>query len=180
MNDGLVAQRYAKALYKFSLDKNLTQTVYEELAVVLEAFRKNPELNKVLSNPFVTDSDKKKLLLAAAGDKLENAYSGFVDLIIEKKRCDLAWEMALCYRTIYRKANNIASVKITTAAKMPEEEYAKLRKLVENSFKGMQLEFSYGVDPELIGGFTVKVNNVMMDSSLRNEIENLRLNLLSN
>lgn len=180
MNNGLVAQRYAKALYKFSEEKGISPAVYDELGAVCESFRNNPELNKVLSNPFVADADKKKLLLATAGDKLEKAFSGFVDLIIAKKRCSFAWEMALCYMTLYRRAHNISSVTITTAVAMPAAEIGKIKSLVENSFKDSQLEFSLAVDPDLIGGFTVKVDNVMMDASLRNEIENLRLNLLSN
>ena len=54
----------------------------------------------------------------------------------------------------------------------------KLRKLVSDSFKGMSLEFSESVNPDLIGGFVIDVDSVRMDASVSNELEQLRQTLL--
>ena len=87
--------------------------------------------------------------------------------------------MAYAYRDIYRKANNISQVRITTAVKLSDTEMAKLKKVVENSFKETKFEYSEDVDPELIGGFVIDVDSTRMDASLSNELEQLRQNLLS-
>ena len=55
-----------------------------------------------------------------------------------------------------------------------EQEY-----LIENSFPGRTLEFSERIDASIIGGFIVDVDHVRMDASISNEIEKLRLKLLS-
>lgn len=179
MNDGLIPHRYAKALYKLALENKNAEIVYEEMKVVVSAFENNPELSKVLSNPFVSGDDKNKLLLSAAGARLEDDYRGFVKLIIEKNRECFAYEMALAYRDIYRKANDISTVKITTAAKLDDNSIQKLMSLVRNTFKGRTLEFSSAVDSSLIGGFVIDVDSVRMDASMSNEIEKLRLTLLN-
>ena len=67
MISGLIPHRYARALYKFAGESNSCEAVYAEMNNVIEAFRSNPHLEKVLSNPFVDRADKKKLLLSAAG-----------------------------------------------------------------------------------------------------------------
>ena len=178
MDNGLIPKRYAKALYKFALEKGETKRIYELSKRVIEAFRQNPDLQKVLSNPFIADDDKEKLLLTAAGEK-DEIFKQFVDLILAQKRVEFANAMMLAYRDIYRKENNIAQAKITTAVKLDDERMNKLRKLVSDAFKDATLEFSEAVDPSLIGGFVIDVDSVRMDASLSNELEQLRQTLLS-
>ena len=55
----------------------------------------------------------------------------------------------------------------------------KLRAMVEKAFPGTKLEYSYRVDPELIGGFVIDVDDARMDASISNEIEQLRLTLIT-
>lgn len=179
MDTGLIPQRYAKALYKFALEHESATAVYDEMKAVIDSFRNNPRLQKVLANPFVENSEKYSLLKAAAGDKLEDGYLGFIKLVLEKRREEFILQMALAYRDIYRKANKISQVKIITATKLPVAEMDKLKELVSNSFKDTKLEFSEQINPDIIGGFIIDVDDSRMDASISNEIEQLRLNLLS-
>ena len=177
MISGLIPHRYAKALYKFALENKSTDKVYGEMKQVIASFQQNPELCRVLSNPFAKPDDKRKLLLAAAGKPGED-YTRFVNLILDHNREDYALLMAYAYRDIYRKQNRISQVKITTAVKLPESEIAKLRNVVENAFKNSKFEYEYAIEPDLIGGFVIDVDSTRMDASISNELEQLRLNLL--
>lgn len=178
MNGGLIPHRYAKALYKFALEHDSAQVVYNEMHSVVRAFEENPGLLKAL-NPSVSAADKSKLLITAAGSMVENDYKGFVRLIIDNKREVYAYEMALAYRDIYRKANHISTVRITTAMQLPDDEMAKLRALIAKSFPENKLEFTDRIDASIIGGFVIDVDQVRMDASISNEIENLRQKLFS-
>lgn len=178
MSEGLIPQRYAKALYKLAEEKGNTSEVYQEMKTLAESFAANPELQKVLSNPFVKREDKAKLLITAAGESVEDDYRSFVELILDRKRCEFAHMMALAYCNLYRKANNIAIVKIITAAKLDDDQLDKIREVVTKAFPSLKLEFSYSVNPDLIGGFVIDVEDQRLDASIKNEIEQLRLNLL--
>lgn len=180
MDNGLIPHRYAKALYKFALEHGNDAVVYDEMKQVIASFQSNPRLAKILANPHVGNKEKAELLKAAAGDKVENDFLGFIKLILDKRREAYALQMALAYRDIYRKANKISQVKITTAIQLPDAEMQKLRKLVSDSFSDTTLEFSQSVNPDIIGGFVIDVDDSRMDASISNEIEQLRLNLLSN
>lgn len=180
MISGLIPQRYAKALYKFALENHNTDKVYDEMKNVIESFQSNSDLEKVMSNPYVATEDKEHLLLKAAGEKPGDDYSRFVKLIIEHKRESFAYLMALAYRDIYRKENNISQADIKTAGKLPEAEMDRLVQLVQKSFPGRTFEFSYSVDPELIGGFVITVDSVRLDASMSGELQQLRQNLLRN
>ena len=179
MDNGLIPRRYAKALYKFALEKGATKEIYVLSKRVVDAFRNNPDLQKVLSNPFVSDEDKENLLLAASGEKDNEIFKQFVLLIISQKRVEYAQAMMLAYRDIYRKENHISQARITTAVKLDDARMKKLRKLVEDAFKDSEIEFTEAIDPSLIGGFVIDVDSVRMDASLSNELEQLRQTLLS-
>lgn len=177
MISGLIPHRYAMALYKFAGENGSCKHLYAVMNNVVTAFRENAQLEKVLSNPFVSADDKRKLLLSAAGEKAGDDYSRFVTLILDHKREEFAYLMALAYRDIYRKENNISQVKITTASKLADQEIAKLRAVVEKTFKDTTFEYQYDVDPNIIGGFVIDVDSVRMDASVSNELEQLRQNL---
>lgn len=179
MDNGLIPRRYAKALYKFAAEHNQTSAVYDEMKEVAEAFESNADLEKTLANPFVSTEDKSALLKAAAGDKVENDFLGFVKLLLEMKREEYARLIALAYIDLYRRENKISQVKITTASSLPADEMKKLRRMVEKAFAGRTLEYSEGIYPDLIGGFVVDVDDARMDASISNEIEQLRLNLIT-
>lgn len=177
MISGLIPHRYARALFKFAGDTGKQKEVYAEMNNVIEAFRTNPGMARVLSNPFVDSDDKRKLLLAAAGEKPGNDYQRFVSLILDHKREEFALLMALAYRDIYRMENNISQVRITTAAVLPDKEMQKLKSVVKNAFEDRSFEWQTSVNPDIIGGFVVDVDTARMDASISNELEQLRQNL---
>ncbi len=178
MDNGLIPHRYAKALYKYALEKGNTKELYDLTKKVIEAFESNPDLQKVLSNPFVKNEDKEKLLLSAAGPEANEDYARFVKLIIGHQRTDFAYAMMLAYRDLYRKENHISRAVITTATRLNDDLMKKLHDIVVNSFKGSVIEFSEFVNPDLIGGFVIDVDSVRMDASVSNELEQLRQTLL--
>lgn len=180
MISGLIPHRYALALFKFAGENDSQRQVYDVMLNVIDAFRNNPRLEKVLSNPFVEQADKRELLLTAAGKNPGDDYRRFVTLILDHNREEFAYLMALAYCDIYRKANNISQVRITTAVELPESEIDKLKGVVQRAFKDRTFEYKVNVDPELIGGFVIDVDTTRMDASISNELEQLRQNLSSN
>lgn len=177
MISGLIPHRYARALFKFAGDTGSRKEVYVEMNNLINAFRSNPGLEKILSNPFVESDDKRKVLLAAAGDKPGDDYQRFVSLILEKKREEFALLMALAYRDIYRKEYKISQVRITTASMLPDTEMEKIKAVVTGAFKDRSFEWQTSVNPDIIGGFIIDVDTTRMDASISNELEQLRQNL---
>ena len=70
-------------------------------------------------------------------------------------------------------------MEVVTADTLPEETVARLRALIEKHLDGGTMEYSRRVDPELIGGFVINIDNEQLDASVSNELKQLRLKLLS-
>ena len=118
-------------------------------------------------------------MLTAAGADKGGSVDKFVLLLIKNNRVNLIRTMALSFGDIYRKANSIARVVITTAADIDEKELSKIKNIVQKHVADKTIELSHVVNPDLIGGFTVTVDSQMLDASVRNQLKNLRLKLLS-
>ena len=180
MDQGLIPNRYAKALYKFAFEKGAADRVYELMKCLCASFAGQPRLQEVVANPFVATEDKTGLLTTAACAKsTDTVFADFLKLLVENRRIDIVRLIALRYLDIYRRAKIICLVKIVTATDMPAEVVGKLHALVERHLPGATVEYTHLTDPSIIGGFIVDVNSERLDASLESELRQLRLKLLS-
>lgn len=180
MNEGLLPRRYAKALYEYACEKDCSQSIYTLMKTMVNSFSEMPLLGVTLSNPYVSEHDKMLLLSTASGaTDSDKVFVDFLKLLEQNKRLGFSREIAQAYIDIYRDKNNIYEVHVTSAAPMSADEELRLKSMIEKHLKGGVMEYYHGINPDLIGGFTVSVGNERLDASVSNELNQLRLNLLS-
>lgn len=179
MNEGLIPRRYAKALYKVAVERGDAQALYGMMKRLVDAAATQPSLRETIANPFVSVDDKCALLTTAVGTSETNAtYSDFLKLLAQNKRLSIAVDIARDYAALYRQERGIYKVQVVSAAPLNTEEEARLKKLIESHLNGGTMEYDTHVNPDLIGGFTVSIDNERLDASVKNELKQLRLNLL--
>lgn len=179
MNDGLIPSRYAKALYKLAIENGDCDETYVQLRDFIDRNAAVDELKRVMRNPYIPVEDKGRMMMLAAGAKPGSSLDKFIYLIIKNNRADFLRKIALSYVSLYREQHNIAKVEVTTATQLPEKEIQAIIDIVRKQLGDVTLEIGTEVDPELIGGFTVRVGDVLLDASVKNELKKLRLKLLS-
>ena len=163
-----------------ALERHADARLYDLMKTLSASFESQPELNEVLSNPYITDADKSVLLTTASGAEAgDGLFKDFLKLLSKNRRMDMARGIALAYVELYRESNRIYEVNVTSASPMSRDENDRLYKMIERHLKGGTMEFTHTVDPSLIGGFTVSVGNERIDASVSNELKQLRLNLIT-
>jgi F-type H+-transporting ATPase subunit delta len=180
MDQGLLPRRYAKALYKLAVERNCDGVLYANMQGIVDAFANTPSLQQTIANPFVDAATKTQLLLTAAGSGADGSatLADFIKLLVTNRRIDLARSIALAYLRIYRDANNIYSVEIVSASELAAADEKRLRALIDRHLDGATAEYTFATNPDLIGGFVVNIDSERLDASVKNELEQLRLNLL--
>ncbi len=181
MNEGLIPRRYAKALYKVAVERGCDKRLYAMMATLITGFARNDKLQPTIANPFVSDTEKVGLLSIAAGATSDDVtFCDFLKLLVENRRISFMREIALAYQHIYRKANSIYIVNVTSAAPLEKTETDRLNKLILKHLpEGSSIELATDTDPSLIGGFVVSIDNERLDASIKNELKQLRLKLIS-
>ena len=98
-------------------------------------------------------------------------------MCVRNNRSEYLQKISLAYVDLYREEHEIAHVVITTAVPMPEAEVNAITDIVKKRLGAMTLEIEQKIDPELIGGFTVAINGLVLDASVKRELNELRLQL---
>ena len=177
MNDGLIPRRYAKALYKYAVENGDSAEIYELLKSISFRHAAIDQLKRAMLNPNVPDEEKGSLMLKLAGGKPGSSLDKFLLLCMRNNRSEYLQKISLAYVDLYREAHEIAHVVITTAVPMPDAELNSIIAIVKKRLGAKTLEIEKKIDPELIGGFTVDINGLVLDASVKRELNELRLQL---
>ena len=167
MDIGTISSRYAKALFSLAKDKGQESRVYDDMKMLADSFSMEPELRGALSNPIVSVPEKVKLLTAAGGIEVCELYTRFINLVLAHKRETLLPFIAYIYIHLYRKEKKITRVRLDLQDKLRKE-------------TGCTIEFSGHVEPELIGGFRLRIGNYRIDASYATQLRDIRTGLLEN
>lgn len=179
MNQGLIPSRYAKALFEYAQANQADTAMYHTMQRLAASFASEPTLASVMANPFVKADDKVKLLNTAAGvNDNDPVYERFLALLAQNNRLDMARDIALAYAKTYRREHHVRLVKVVSAAPMNPADEDRLKALIQHHLGTDTMEYLHTVDPELIGGFTVAIDNEKLDASIANELKQLRLKLV--
>jgi len=173
MNTGMISQRYATALLSFATASKQEKTVYEKAQQFATNFAEELRLHKALENPVVAVAIKKELILAASGKKANPVFERFVELVFEKNRESYFQNIMLKYIDLYRENQNIYSGKLITAITIDAITEKKLISVIESQKQG-KFEVHKSVNPDLIGGFILEVNNTRWDASLKRQLQTIK------
>ena len=180
MNEGLIPRRYAKALYKVAVERKCDSRMYLLMQNLATAFAASADLRSLIANPFVGNNDKTAALTAAAQAAADDTtFADFLKLLIQNRRIDLCEAVANAYVALYREEMNIRRVEVISAAPLDPTVENRIKSVIEEHLHGATMEFTAKVDPDLIGGFIITVDNERLDASLRNRLKEIRLNLLN-
>ena len=99
MDQGLLPRRYAKALYKYAVERDVAAQMYTVMDTLTKAYDDNASLQATIANPFVDNARKASILATAAEAKSQGkaaeAFDDFVHLLGRHRRMDIMRETAL-------------------------------------------------------------------------------------
>ena len=127
----------------------------------------------MLADPIVAHEEKVKLMEMAVGEPLHDTLKQFITFVAEQKREDKMFLIAMKYMEMYRDKHHILSTQVTTATQLPEETYDKIKAFVKQTFDA-DAEMEVHIDPSLIGGFILDIENTRMDASVAGQLNALK------
>ena len=176
MDAGIISHRYAKAIYQLALVYKEEDQLREELKILSEHFRALPLLKTTLADPTISPAVKIDLLTTAVGKETSNTYKQAIRLIVKNKRSHYVQSIALMYDTVYRKAKNMVVMKLVTTEPASNEVKNKLVDLVKKNID--KVEFITETNADIIGGFILEIEDLRLDASVKNLLNQLRLALI--
>ena len=174
MDNGKISVRYARALFQLAQEQGCEEAIYEGLMGLTRNYLLAlAQFNEVLSDPIVAKEEKVKLLEMAIGEPMHDILKQFIAFVVEQHRESRMFLIAMKYMEMYRKKHNILNTQLTTATELPETTLNKIKAYVEQTFN-VEAEMEIKIDPALIGGFVLDIENTRMDASVAGQLKALK------
>ncbi len=174
MDNGKISVRYARALFQTTQEQHCEEAVYDGLTRFAHNYLLAiAQFNEVLADPIVAKEEKVRLLEMAIGEPLHDTLKQFIAFVVDQKREDKMFFIAMKYLEMYRAKHHILSTQVTTATELPETTYDKIKAFIKQTFDA-DAEIDVKIDPSLIGGFILDIENTRMDASVAGQLNALR------
>jgi F-type H+-transporting ATPase subunit delta len=171
-----IAHRYARALFQAALDQGAADEVFGDVESFLAAKRKTPALGRVFESPQVPTEDKHRVVDTVLKSRVHKLFLDLLHVLIDKQRIMFAGDVAEAYRQLYEAHKGIIEVKAITAIPLDDPQKEKLiRRLAEQTKKTIRL--TAVVDPDIIGGVILKLDDQLIDGSVRHQLAELKRRL---
>lgn len=168
-----IARRYSNALYGDALATKKLDKISSDAAVILDAVNNSRELELFFKSQIIDKTKKEEIVKAIFGKKVDSLSLNFLLLLIERGREEFVKEILDDYQNLENQKNGIVKVEITTAVELSNDEQESLRKKIDE-YTGLKSKAVYKLDRGLIGGFVVKVKDVILDASIKRQLELLK------
>lgn len=168
----VVAKRYAKALFQLANEHGLVAEVENKLSLIVATVENDAKIRAFLSAPNIALSAKVAALKSAFDDKASSFVLNTVSLLIERGREGEIASVLEAYLQVAGNALGRADAIVTSATPLSEVEKNKLA-VKYGALLGKTVRVTNTVNPELLGGLTVRIGDTLYDGSLKGKLDRL-------
>ncbi|MGC1107835.1 MAG: ATP synthase F1 subunit delta [Candidatus Acidiferrales bacterium] len=174
-----IAQRYAAALAHVAFEHKDADTIRKNLSDFVQAFAASADLRNLLANPVVSAAAKKSVAgeIAAKMDT-HTEVRNFIFLLIDNGRTSIVDEIQQSFESEMNRRAGIVDALIASAHELSVPEKSRLTQALER-VTGKKVQAQYQLNPQLIGGATVRIGSTIYDGSVREQLNRLRAELES-
>jgi F-type H+-transporting ATPase subunit delta len=175
-----VAYRYVKSLIQLAVEQKVLDAVHNDMQLFNRVCRQNRALLVLLRNPVIRPGKKKDILMAIFRGKVHPLTLAFFDIVTRKNREEILPEIAQLFHQAYNEYQGIVSASLETAVQPDKNLIAEMEALVRKISRKNLVELITKVNPEMIGGFILKVNDRQIDASLLNRLKDMEREFTKN
>lgn len=180
MNNPRLANRYAKSLLDLATEQNSLDAVWNDVQFLTRVCNGSSDFVKMLASPVITSDKKLNVLKAVTGNSVSSPTTSFLKLLIEKTRESNLTQILTAFQEQYYILKKIYKVKFTSAYEVSEELQNEIKNKVQAAKKLENIEWEAVVDPSLIGGFKMQLNDLLIDASISHDLKDIQRQFMNN
>ncbi|MBN1760289.1 MAG: ATP synthase F1 subunit delta [Chitinispirillaceae bacterium] len=168
---------YAEALLATATASGLAERVEEDTALVGACLRVAPELHRRLCMPSIPRNERLYILRKLFEGHLCELTFRCMELLLKRGRISLLPELHDAILRVREKSAGVVDVEVTSAHPIDEEQRRLFEKKIRGEFDPAS-RVRYATDSALVGGYTIRSPERLIDHSLQNGLRQLRKRLL--
>ena len=167
------ASRYSLALYELSAEAKVLNEVENQSSSIINLISSSGDFKTLIKDPTIKKEDQLNVILKISNYyKLNNLLTKFLSFLISKRRFFYLEEILNNFiETCSRKRGEVKA-ELIAAKELKESEINTIKEdLTKNLNSKIKLNYKY--DPSLIGGLIVQVGSTMVDTSIKNKLQQI-------
>jgi F-type H+-transporting ATPase subunit delta len=167
-------KRYAQAVFEIALESDKLKEWQSNLQKITQLVQ-DTEFTALAENPKLPFELKAKLVQEKLG-KINPMALNLVYLLMTKGKLKNVGQIADEYERLLNDHYGIKSADVTTAIELDASESERLGHHLEE-ITGKKIRINSQIDPDIIGGFIARIDDSLIDGSIRNKLDMLKKSL---
>lgn len=181
----LVSQTYGEALFEIAMDAAQGTEIPEKADALLAEvqqlstiLQENPEFDKLMKHPGISKQEKVASMEAVFKGRVSAELTGLMEVVIQKERYGELQNIFRYFIDRMKEVKGIGVAHITTAVELTPDQKESVVARIRETTSYRSIEADFKVDKALIGGMVIRINDRVVDSSIRSRLEDLTRQLL--
>ena len=167
------AQRYSLALYELSSEADSLKVVEQHVLAILKLIQTSKDFNNLIKDP--TENQENFILVInkiSENFKIDNLLKNFMMFLIKKRRFFYLEKILKSFIEICSEKRGEIKAEIQSAKELSNDEINKIAEDLAKNFSS-KMKLNYKHDKSLIGGLIVKIGSTMIDTSIKNKLQQI-------
>ncbi len=167
------ANRYSLALYELASETDVISKVEANSNGLLKLILNNNEFKNLIKDPTQNQDTLNNVINKISKNfNLEILFKNFLNFLVLKRRFFYVEQILKTFIEICSDKRGELKAKITSAKELSSEEINKIKEELSMNFKS-KIRLDYTHDKSLIGGLVVQVGSTMIDTSIKNKLQQI-------
>eukprot|EP00922_Rhytidocystis_sp_ex-Travisia-forbesii_P018925 GHVS01028104.1.p1 GENE.GHVS01028104.1~~GHVS01028104.1.p1 ORF type:complete len:266 (+),score=53.44 GHVS01028104.1:131-928(+) len=172
--------RYGLALFRASVSAGSLDKVFADLDMLNSLQAESPEFKLFIETPGIAAAEKLSVITAMK-DKygLHDITVNFLKVLLENRRLGTLSKMIGSFETYYRKHKGEIKCQVTSAKALTSgQEKEVVAALQRRSGVKAKLIVEYQVQPSIMGGLVVRLDERVLDFSVQSRVESVKAQMM--
>ena len=167
------AKSYSQALYELAFEEKNLNDVEKNVISLLRLISQSEDFNSLIKDPTNKQENQLNVInIIFEKFNLNNLLKKFLNFLVIKRRFFYVEKILKDFIMICSKNRGEISAKLTVAKELNENQINKIKNDLSKDF-GSDVKLNYNYDPGLIGGLIMQIESVMIDTSIKNKLQQI-------
>ena len=167
------AERYSLALFELSEENKLLSQIEDQSSSILNLIDQSEDFSNLIKDPTTSQEDLLKVInTISENNKFHSLFKNFLSFLIQKRRFFFIERILKSFIEICSRKRGELKAELKSAKELSNEEIAKITKELTKNFSS-KIKLNYKHDESLIGGLVVQVGSTMVDTSIKNKLQQI-------
>lgn len=172
-----IASRYGLALYSLAEERKEILTLQGEVKELRKILNENPDFVTVLNSGFLTIEEREDIVdktLIGVDKDIKTLFK----VLIRNGRAHYLEDVLKVFNSYCNESRGVDEGLVYSVIPIDEKTKTQLEKKI-SKLEGVEVELINKIDQNLIGGLKVVIHGHIYDGSIKNKLENMKIDLLS-